>query len=102
MHKAKRIKVREVRGVNKVLGLINAQKPENLLIKTRFGIHTFGLRLPIDVIVLNNKNRVVKLKESLKPNNIFIWNPKHDTVVELPASSIKKLHITLGASIRFT
>lgn len=75
--------------------------PHGLLLKTRFGIHTFGMRYAIDVLVLDKQNRVVKLKENLKPNGIFLWNPKCNMVIELPTRSIKSNQITIGSVIIF-
>ena len=60
-----------------------------LVFKTRFGIHTFFLKLPIDVIVLDKNKKAVIIKRSLKPNRIFFWNIMYDTVVELPKNSIQ-------------
>lgn len=72
------------------LGLMDPENPRSLLFKTRFGIHTFGLRESIDVIVLNNKQKIVKLKSGLKPGQIFLWNPLFNIVVELPKETINK------------
>lgn len=74
----------------KIQGLIGKDKPYALTINTRFGIHTFGLKFPIDVLILNNKNKVVSIKKKLKPNRIFLWNPMYKKVVELPAGTIEK------------
>lgn len=79
----------------KIIGLIGKKEPIMLLINTRFGIHTFGLKFPIDVVILNQNSRVVKLKKSLKPNRIFLWNPIYDAVLELPEGSINRLKIKL-------
>ncbi len=84
---------------NRFLGLLRPSNPRSLLFRTRFGIHTFGLSVPIDVIVLDSKFRVVKLQSSLKPNQLFFWNPKYDTVIELPEGSIKKSDIKIGDKI---
>lgn len=90
--KAKNIK-------EKIIGLIGKEKPETLLIKTRFGIHTFGLKFPIDVLILNSKNQVVKIKKSLKPNRIFLWNPIHDGVIELSQETIDRKKIKINDEI---
>lgn len=90
-----RIKAKVARGFReKTVGLIGKRKPYPLLIQTRFGIHTFGLRFPIDVLVLDKQSRIVNLKESLNPNRIFVWHPKHNTVIELPKGTINKLHLS--------
>lgn len=48
------IKANETKNlIEKVVGLIGKDKPIALLIKTHFGIHTFGLKFSIDVLRLN-------------------------------------------------
>lgn len=83
----------------KIRGLIGKTKPEAILLQTRFGIHTFGVRFPIDVVILDSKNIVVKLKQNLKPNRIFLWNPRFDRVLELPAGTIQKKKLSLGSMV---
>lgn len=73
-----------------LLGLINPKNPRFLLFNTRFGIHTFFLKEAIDVVILDNKKKVVLLRVNLKPNQIFFWNPKHHWIIELPKGTINK------------
>lgn len=73
-----------------------------MLLKTRFGIHTFGLKYPIDVLILNKQNYVVAMKEKLKTNRIFVWNIKYETVLELPYGVIKKSITRIGDILQFT
>lgn len=74
----------------KAKGLLGNTKPYPMLLKTRWGIHTFGMRYPIDVVILDEKNNIVKLKQNLQPNRIFLWNPKYKIVLELPNGFISK------------
>jgi uncharacterized protein len=83
----------------KVQGLIGKDKPFGLMLKTHFGIHTFGLKFPIDVLIINRKNRVVSVKTGLRPNRIFLWNPLHEKVLELPSGTVKKNAIKLNDTI---
>lgn len=76
--------------LDQILGLHRKSNPRSLVFKTRFGIHTFFLKTSIDIIVLDSKNRVVKIKENLQPNRIFFWNPNYNTVIELPKDAISK------------
>ena len=76
--------------VDLLFGLLRKSNPRSLLFKTRLGIHTFGLKEPIDVIILDKNARVVKLCENLKPNCFFFWNFKYNLVVELPKETIRK------------
>lgn len=80
-------------------GLIGYTHPIALFFKTRFGIHTFGLRFPIDVLILDTKNCVVICKKNLRPNRVFFWHPKWNRVVELPAGIIATRHITIGTPL---
>ncbi len=80
-------------------GMIGGGKPQRLLIITRFGIHTFGVKFPIDVVVLDREFYVKKIKKSLSPNRIFFWNPANDHVLELPVGDVQKLGIKEGQKL---
>lgn len=80
----------------KIIGLIGVEKPYSLLLKTHFGIHTFGLKFPIDVLILDKKNKVVAIKKNLMPQKIFMWNPLYEKVLELPSGTIDKKKLKLN------
>jgi uncharacterized membrane protein (UPF0127 family) len=77
-------------------GLIGKDKAEPMLFKTRWGIHTFGVRFPIDVIIFDKNSIVVKIKNNLNPGRFFFWNPKYRNVLELPENEIKKSNLKIG------
>ena len=83
----------------KIQGLIGKDKPQALMLKTHFGIHTFGLKFPIDVLILNDNNKVVSIKKNLKPNRIFLWNPRYERIIELPHGTIEKKQIKIKSSV---
>lgn len=94
------IKVMEAKSLwGKSKGLIGKKKITPLLLRTRFGIHTVGVKSPIDILVVDKRNRVVKLTRSLRPNRLFFWNPIYNTVLELPQGYIEKEHITIGDNV---
>jgi uncharacterized membrane protein (UPF0127 family) len=82
-----------------ILGLLLYPTPSTLLLRTRFGIHTFGMNYAIDVLILDHTNRAVKIKENLTPNRIFFWNPLFSNVIELPHGSIKKSRTTVNDNV---
>lgn len=84
----------------KIIGLLGAKSAYPVLLKTRFGIHTFGMKFPIDALVLDKKSRVVKICENLKPNRVFFWWPVFESVLELPAGEIKKNKIKAGDRVK--
>jgi uncharacterized membrane protein (UPF0127 family) len=83
----------------KTVGLTSFSNPHTLILSTRFGIHTFGMKFPIDVLILNTSNNVVAMKKNLTPNRLFLWNPKYATVIELPEGKIKASQTTIGDQI---
>lgn len=80
---------------DRMFGLLLKRNPRSLLFKTKFGIHTFFLKQSIDVLVLNSENEVIKGK-TVNPNKIFIYNPRYDTVIELPQGSLRKSKTKIG------
>jgi uncharacterized membrane protein (UPF0127 family) len=94
------IPVREARSfVEKSFGLLFYKNPVPMLFRTRFGIHTFGMRFPIDVIVVKKNGIVASQKKNLLPNRIFVWNPRFSTVIELPQGYIEEHVIRTGSKV---
>lgn len=92
--------VRELQSfAEKGRGLLFEKEAHSVLLKTRFGIHTFGIKFPIDVLVLDKKHKVVKLVKRLEKNRIFFWNPQYDNVIELPSGEIERKNIRIGESL---
>ncbi|HWY79490.1 MAG TPA: DUF192 domain-containing protein [Candidatus Sulfotelmatobacter sp.] len=71
-------------------GLLKYKTPVAMLLQTHFGIHTFGMHYPIDVLILNKNKQIVAVGENIKPNRIFLWNPQYETVLELPPGTIER------------
>jgi uncharacterized protein len=82
--------------LDKLFGLHLTQNPRTLIFKTRWGIHTFGLAYPIDVVVLDAKCMIVAMKKSLNPNRVYFWNPRYQTVIELPIDTLNKSNSDIG------
>lgn len=85
----------------KSLGAIFSKKSAALFFNTRFGIHTFFMKHPLDIIVFDKKGEVVKFKENLAPNSFFFWDFKYSNVLELPFGIIKKLKLKKGHILIF-
>lgn len=88
--------------IDQLLGLLRKSNSRSLLLNTRFGIHTFGLTAPIDVIILDDQLTVRKLCLMLKPNRILLWNPKFQLIVELPANTIINSKTKLNDQLSIT
>ena len=85
---------------DQLVGLIGKSIPEPIMFYTRFGIHTFGVKFPIDVIILDRNNKAVRIKKSLKQNRIFVWNVKFNKVIELPSGEVDKKSIVIGKMLK--
>jgi uncharacterized membrane protein (UPF0127 family) len=59
-------------------------------------IHTFFMRMPIDVVYLDKGNRVLRADGAVKPWRLgpIVWKAK--TVVELPAGTIERTGTKAG------
>lgn len=86
---------------DKYFGMILKRNSIGLILETRFGIHTFFIKNPIDIVVLDKSNKVVQMQKSLKPNRIFIWNPKFSKIIELPENSLQISKTELGDKLKF-
>lgn len=95
-----KIRVKKATGFKeKTLGLIDKNNHPPLLFKTSFGIHTFFLTYSIDVIVLDTKFIIRKLKQNLKPFSFYFYNPLYVYVLELENGFIAKNKLKEGDKI---
>jgi|SRR3990167_7443253 len=95
------LRVKLLKGfLDKSIGLLKSEKAYPVYFTSRFGIHTFGMKFPIDVIVLGYNNLIIKVAENLKPNRFFFWLPIYNRVIELPVGTVKKLRIRKKEKIK--
>ncbi len=66
------------------------------------GVHTFGMRFPIDVIVMDDAYIVQTVRRNLKPNRFFFWNPKYRNVIEFPAGTADGSNTATGDALAFS
>lgn len=94
-----KIKIKKLTYFKSLFGLSFKKRILSVYFETSFGIHTFFMTKPIDVIVLDEDFIVRDLRMKLKPFRIFIWNPKYFRVVEGPSGFIKKNKIKIGSRV---
>lgn len=75
-----------------------------LIILPEWSIHTFFMRIPIDVLFVDRQDRVVGLRERMPPNRPFAGvSPRRGHyVVELPAGVIAATGTALGDQLALT
>ncbi len=83
----------------RVVGLLkrNGLSPEEALwLVPSKGIHTIGMKFPIDVVFLDKNNVVLRLISGLVPYRITSLHFRGQSVLELPAGTIKKSQTEVG------
>jgi uncharacterized protein len=66
------------------------------------GIHTIGMKFPIDVIFLNGKNKVVSMIPAMPPRRISWFRFTAYSVLELPEGTIKKSQTEVGDQLEIS
>lgn len=64
-------------------------------------IHTFFMKIPIDVLYLDNCGNILSMDINLKPWKIGKYHRKAKCVIELPSNSIQKYNIQIGQMVSF-
>lgn len=85
--------------LTRVVGLLKRKKlgPEEVLwLVPSKGIHTIGMKFPIDVIFLDKENKVVSVIPGLAPNRATGIHLAAHSVLELPKGAINKSHTEVG------
>ena len=60
------------------------------------GVHTIGMKMPIDVVYLDSGYRVVHVHHALPPFRIAALKFKARSVIELPAGTLAQTETSIG------
>lgn len=85
------------RGLLKRSGL---EAGEGLWIVPCEGVHTVGMKFPIDVVFLNRKKKVVKIKRAMKKWRLSMCLRAH-SVLELPSGRCDSVGTAVGDQLEF-
>ena len=99
-----RIRVADT-GLTRVVGLLGErelQPGDGLLIVPSQGIHTWGMRFPIDVVVLDRAWKVIGMRRAMGPFRMtrIFW--KGAAVIELPEGTLDSTSTSVGDVIEFS
>lgn len=75
---------------------------EALLIRSCKGVHTVGMRFPIDVVFLDRDDRVVAVKEKMPPNRMSAIYLRASSALELPAGAVERSRTRPGDTLTFS
>ena len=73
---------------------------EGLWIAPCEGVHTFGMKFPIDVVFLDRKKRVLKIRPNMVRGRIAFSLRAH-SVLELPAGTVMATDTQVGDQLEF-
>ncbi len=59
-------------------------------------IHTLGMRVPIDVIFLDRRGRVVRMDPAVPPNRVALTCRQATAVIELGDGALRESDVLLG------
>lgn len=91
--------------VTRLIGLLKRTTlgPEEALwLMPSKGIHTIGMKFPIDVVFLNKQNQVLGLISGMVPYRISGVQLRGFSVLELPSGTIKKSHTEVGDQLEIS
>jgi uncharacterized membrane protein (UPF0127 family) len=82
-----------------LLGRSTLNAGGGLWIKPSSGVHTIGMKFPIDVVGLDKNMRVVRLWSDLTPFRMTAVSLRVASVIELSAGRIRECSLEIGDSI---
>jgi uncharacterized membrane protein (UPF0127 family) len=68
---------------------------EALVIAPTQGVHTFGMRFPIDIVGVTRSGAVVSLRRDV-PRRRIVFSWKAFAIVELPAGATDRCGLAIG------
>ena len=73
---------------------------EGLWIAPCESVHTFGMKFPIDVVFLNKKKKILKIRHTMVKSRIA-FSLRAYSVLELPAGTLAETGTTAGDQLEF-
>lgn len=91
--------------ITRLVGLLKRSTlgPEEALwLMPSKGIHTIGMKFPIDVVFLNKNNIVLRIASGMVPYRVSGIQLRSYSVLELPNGTIKKSHTEVGDQLEIS
>lgn len=84
-----------------LLGRAGLTDGEGLWIIPCESVHTFFMRFPIDLVYLDRKNKIKKVRSAVGPWRLSACLTAH-SILELPAGTIRATHTQRGDQLEFS
>jgi uncharacterized membrane protein (UPF0127 family) len=79
-----------------LMGVRALDEGSGLLLKNETAIHTFGMRIPIDVIYLDERSKALRLTPAMPPSRLGPLVRGTRNVLELPAGTLARTKTQQG------
>ena len=79
-----------------LLARVSIDPDEGLWLERCWGIHTVGMRFPIDVVFLDSTFRIVSVRQDVRPGRLAVAQANASHVVELRAGTCDALDLLAG------
>jgi uncharacterized protein len=76
------------------------ERGEGLWIAPSEAVHTFGMKFPIDVLFLDKKRRVLKIRHAMPRSRMAFCLTAH-SVLELPSGTAGAMQTAVGDQLEF-
>lgn len=89
--------------IRRSIGLIGRSRLDvgaGLWLERCWGIHTVGVRFPLDILFLGADFRVVGFVRGVKPGRLAVVNALSKHVIELPAGTLDGADLLVGDKVR--
>jgi len=83
-----------------LLGTSPSKERRGLFIAPCTGVHTFGMRYPLDVVFLDSEGKVLRIARHLAPNRISGGTASSRAVLEFASGILPEGEIRLGDKLR--
>ena len=92
-------------GLTRIVGLLGEREllpGDGLLILSSQGVHTWGMRFPIDIVILDDDWNVLAVRRNMRPFRIGRLYWKAAAVLELSAGAVDTSCTAVGDTIEFS
>ena len=83
-----------------LMGKTSLSESEALCFPRCNSIHTFFMRMPIDVLFVNGSGRIVEILESLSPWKVLLPRRKVKHTIEMQAGRARSLGLQIGDQLQ--
>jgi uncharacterized membrane protein (UPF0127 family) len=87
------------RPLERLTGFLNRDEVspnEGLWFRRCCAVHTFGLRMRVDFIFLDEQDRVVRTAPNVSQNRVKITCPQASSVIELGGGALERCDLLIG------